>query len=426
MSKQSRSRSQETSTKGDTTPRLRFPEFRENGAWRRSTLKDEVKILKGRGISKSDLEADGATPCVRYAELYTSYTEVIDEILSFTDASPEDLMLSEVGDVLIPASGESKDEIATATCVEQDGVALGGDLNVLRSEINGAFLSYYLNGSKRRDFARVAQGGTVTHLYPSQVEQVDVAIPSDVEQLKIADFLKSLASLVRAESSTLSAVRAHKKGLLQQLFPSADHHAPRTRVQRIDGSSRWRVKRGSELFDKRDEKGKDGLPLYSVTVDRGMVERSTIDRNFSDITDPSGNRVARAGDLAYNTMRMWQGACGVAPVDCMVSPAYVILEPKPGVNSKFFAYYFSRPDTLRLLTAYSRGLTKDRLRLYFDDFSDVPLLVPGEEEQEKIVDILLSVDDLIAAQSARVAALKAHKQGLLQQLFPKPDDGGAA
>jgi type I restriction enzyme S subunit len=182
------------------------------------------------------------------------------------------------------------------------------------------------------------------------------------------------------------------------------------------------VRKAGTLFQQRKAKGETGLPLYSVTIDNGMVLRSSFDRNFYDIEEASGNRKVCKGDIAYNMMRMWQGACGVAQEDCLVSPAYVVLKPKKGVYSHFFYSLFKLHGLIHLLTAYSHGLTLDRLRLYFDDFAAIPLSVPGYDEQKKIADCLTALDTRIAAQVAKIEVLKTHKRGLMQQLFPAPEE----
>ena len=106
----------------------------------------------------------------------------------------------------------------------------------------------------------------------------------------------------------------------------------------------------------------------------------------------------------------------------MVSPAYVVLSPRSGACSDFFAYLFKLPQSLCLLTATSRGLTKDRLRLYFDDFSRMRLRVPSFKEQRRITACLSTLDEEIAAQAEKIEVLKAHKKGLMQQLFPVLDE----
>lgn len=205
---------------GETNPRLRFPEFREAQDWTRQQLGSISEILKGRGIAKSDVVEGGETACIRYGELYTIYGEVIDEVVSRTNVRRSDLFLSQAGDVVVPASGETKEDIATCACVVHDGVALGSDLNVIRSSVDGRFLSYYLNGTRRSQLAKVAQGDTVVHLYPAQLQRLEVCTPSEKEeQRRIATCLSSLDLLITAESRKIKALANHRRGLIQQLFP---------------------------------------------------------------------------------------------------------------------------------------------------------------------------------------------------------------
>jgi type I restriction enzyme S subunit len=149
-----------------------------------------------------------------------------------------------------------------------------------------------------------------------------------------------------------------------------------------------------------------------------MVRRDSFDRDFYDIADAAGNKKVCKNDIAYNMMRMWQGALGVAPEDCLVSPAYVVLAPQADAVSKFFEYLFKLPGSLLLLTSHSRGLTKDRLRLYYDNFARIPLRCPGTQEQHRIAACLSALDARLAAEADKLAALKTHKKGLMQQLFP--------
>lgn len=205
---------------GETTPPLRFPEFCEAGPWEVKRLGDIATVAKGKGISKSDITDDGVLPCIRYGELYTHYAEVIREIVSFTNANPESLALSEQDDVIIPASGETKEDIAIASCVTLKGVALGGDLNIVRSPLYGIFLASYVRASLKSEIRKVAQGDSVVHLYPAQLEKLKLAVPpKQEEQQKIADCLTSLDDLIRGKEKVVEALEDHKRGLLQRLFP---------------------------------------------------------------------------------------------------------------------------------------------------------------------------------------------------------------
>ncbi len=207
---------------GETTPQLRFPEFRNATEWEPKKIGDEdfASLHKGKGISKADIFKDGETPCIRYGELYTNYGEVIFEVFSKTNCQTSSLFFSKKNDVIIPASGETKIDIATASCLMLDGVALGGDLNVIRSNHNGVFLSYYLNGTLKNKIAKVAQGDSVVHLYLSQLSKLEIFLPKLPEQKRIADFLSSIDDLITSQTKKLESLRLHKKGLMQQLFPN--------------------------------------------------------------------------------------------------------------------------------------------------------------------------------------------------------------
>ena len=169
-------------------PQLRFPEF--SGEWEEKRLGDIADFSKGKGISKSDIDNDGQLECIRYGELYTTYNELIKDVHSKTNIAKEDVKLSQIGDVIIPASGETAIDIATASCVLKDGVAIGGDLNIIRSDIDGVFNAYYLNNKNKYSVARLSQGSSVIHLYAKHLETLKLNLPGL--------YPRSLASLVCA------------------------------------------------------------------------------------------------------------------------------------------------------------------------------------------------------------------------------------
>ena len=207
---------------GEKVPKYRFKEFVNDGEWVEEILDEVATFLKGKGISKSDVVENGILPCVRYGELYTHYNETISRVISYTNISDVDLVLSEANDVIIPASGETKEDIATASCVLQSGIALGGDLNIIRTKINGVFLSYFLNNVKKKEIAQLAQGYSVVHLYPNHLKTLKINVPKSKEQQKIASCLSSLDALIAAQAEKIEQLKLHKKGLMQGLFPKID------------------------------------------------------------------------------------------------------------------------------------------------------------------------------------------------------------
>ncbi|WP_188913807.1 restriction endonuclease subunit S [Salinarimonas ramus] len=178
-----------------------------------------------------------------------------------------------------------------------------------------------------------------------------------------------------------------------------------------------------EYFDNRQEPGRAGLPVMSVTQHDGLVLRETIDRRTESTLAPEQHLLVRPGDIAYNMMRMWQGACGLADRDAMVSPAYVVLRPKPNVDPTFAYQLFKSERVLHLLWAYSHGLTEDRLRLYFDDFSSIPLTLPELPLQRSIGRVLQHWDTAIA-QAQRLGELRERRlYGLLAHLIGMHQSG---
>jgi len=192
----------------------------------------------------------------------------------------------------------------------------------------------------------------------------------------------------------------------------------------------WKPGHAGDAFKNSRAKGAAGLPIYSVTMDRGLVRRDSLDRHMAADAADGQNLRAQRGDVVYNMMRMWQGAVGLAHEECMVSPAYVVLSPKKHTSPQFFDQWFKAKRMLYLLGAYSHGITSDRLRLYADDFARIPLHLPALPEQQKIAALLEAVDAKLAALAAKRAALGRFKAGLMQKLFSQQlrfarDDGQA-
>lgn len=205
---------------GEQTPQMRFKD--ENGKefprWEEKRLGDLGKFSKGKGIRKKDIEEDGSLACIRYGELYTEYRESITKVVSKTNLKSDKLALSQSNDVLLPSSGETHIDIATASCVLKDGIALGGDINIFRCNQNGIFMAYYLNSAYKLEIASLAQGNSIIHLYSSQLKTLEILLPSMKEQQKIVTFLQNIDQNITSIESKIAGFQTFKKGLLQQMF----------------------------------------------------------------------------------------------------------------------------------------------------------------------------------------------------------------
>ena len=200
------------------TGKVRFPEFTDD--WTEYQLKDICKFMKGSGLSKDKLSINGDKKCILYGELYTTYSEVIQEVKSKTNIVEG--VPSQKGDVLIPASTTTTGiDLANATALEEKSVLLGGDINILRNDkslFNSSFLAHYLTHVKKFDLASKAQGMTIVHLYGKHLKKIQVDIPQVKEQEKIVQVLSLQDDEIEMLAEKLQQLKQQKKGLMQLLL----------------------------------------------------------------------------------------------------------------------------------------------------------------------------------------------------------------
>lgn len=413
-------------------PALRFPEFWGSGEWIDDTLKNIATFYKGKRISKTDISENGKLPCIRYGELYTHYQEVVEEVISFTNISSDELVLSRANDVIIPSSGETREDIATATCVLLDGVALGGDLNIIRTTTNGIFLSYYLNNAKKRQIAQMAQGVSVIHLYASQLQNLELSLPTITEQQKIANCLSSLDEWITAESKQLTVLKTHKTGLMQQLFPNEGETTPKLRFPEFQNDGEWEkstigdisfISSGGTPNRQNQSYWGGDIPWITTT----LIDFNYIDKAAEYITQ-KGLENSSAKKFKENTILMamygqgkTRGKVAILSITAATNQACAAIQVKSNYNVNFvFQNLMSRYEEIRKIS--NEGGQKN---LSATIIKTIPFKYPPKEEQQKIADCLSSLDTLITAQTEKIEQLKHHKKGLMQQLFPALDGVGA-
>ena len=202
---------------GQEYPELRFPGFNE--PWEQRKLGDVAEFSKGNGYSKGDLIESG-TPIILYGRLYTKYETIISEVDTYVEAK-EGSVYSKGGEVIVPASGETAEDIARAATVDKSGILLGGDLNVVmpNKDINPAFLAISIsNGNSQRELSKKAQGKSVVHIHNEEIRNLVIPFPNKVEQNKIVAYFANLDHLITLHLRELEHLKSLKKGMLQQMF----------------------------------------------------------------------------------------------------------------------------------------------------------------------------------------------------------------
>ena len=236
---------------------------------------------------------------------------------------------------------------------------------------------------------------------------------NEKEQKAIADIFNSIDATVTSKETELEKLKNIKRALLEKLFPQDGQSIPALRFKGFEG--KWNEGQIGDAFRERDERSGNG-ELLSVTINSGIRRAKDMERSFTT-GDLNKYKVVRKGDVAYNTMRMWQGACGVSEYSGIVSPAYTIAMPQEGHVSAFYAYYFKSNRMLHDFRINSQGLTSDTWNLKYPSFAKIKAFYPKDTEQRKIADVMLNLDGVISLRERQLTFLKHSKQALLEQIF---------
>lgn len=402
--------------KKNNIPSLRFSDF--NGLWEEKKLKDIAAFSKGKGISKIDISEDGETECIRYGELYTHYDEVINNVRSRTNIDKKELVLSEANDVIIPASGETQIDIATASCVLKSGIALGGDLNIIKTKNNGVFLSYYLNNRKKLDIANLAQGISVVHLYSSQLALLNLNLPSLPEQQKIASFLTSVDERIQQLSRKKNLLEQYKKGVMQKIFSRE--------IKFKDNNGKdfpnWEEKTFSEFLALTLREIPKPSSNYLAIGIRSHF-KGTFQKAESEPEKIAMDKlyIVKENDLIVNITFAWEGAIAIVKKDDeggLVShrfPTYIFNQSI--VDHKYFQYIFGNKKFKMMLDLISPGGAGRNRVMNKTDFLKLKWTFPCSSEQQKISSFLISIDKKIGFVNTQFQKTQAWKKGLLQKMF---------
>ena len=317
-------------------PQIRFTGFTD--PWEQRKLGELCSFSKGCGYSKNDLRDQG-TPIILYGRLYTNYETQIHSVDTFVKPL-ENSVYSEGGEVIIPASGETAEDISIASVVEKPGIILGGDLNVITSsaDIDPVFLALELSyGKPHFDLAKRAQGKSVVHIHNEDIANVFFGHPNIAEQRRIGAFFDRLDSLITLHQRKYDKLCVLKKSMLDKMFPKGGSLYPEIRFAGF--TDPWEQRKLGELFEEHSEKDRDDLPALTIIQGGGTVHRDESNRNLQfDRNSLSNYKVVDTGDFIVH-LRSFEGGLEKATCCGLVSPAYHIFRGK-NVDSDFYYLYF--------------------------------------------------------------------------------------
>ncbi|HAN10924.1 restriction endonuclease subunit S [Phocaeicola coprocola] len=380
---------------------MRFPEF--EGEWKKERLEDIADFSKGSGISKEQLSEKGE-PCILYGELYTKYkSEVIFDIISKTDIDNTKLVKSQANDVIIPSSGETAEDIATARCVLKKNILLSGDLNIIRlHKHNGSFMSYQLNAKRKYDIAKVAQGVSVVHLYGEHLKGVNTYNPCIEEQKKIARLLSLLDERIATQNKIIEDLKKLKSAIIEKLY---------SKIQGKEYSY-------GQLFEVINERNKqmEYSNILAASQEKGMVNRDDLNLDIQfERSNIDIYKIVRKGDYVIH-LRSFQGGFAFSNMTGVCSPAYTILRPSTLLEYGYLSYYFKSYGFIKSLIIVTYGI-RDGRSISVEEWLNLKISIPSKEHQLHILKVLRSFDLKIENEETYASCLSNQKQYLLRQMF---------
>lgn len=276
------------------------------------------------------------------------------------------------------------------------------------NSVNTIFYDAFMKSNPaKRLYQRIATGSLdeKKRVHLSELNKQLVPYPKKEEQEKIAEILSAWDDGIEVLEKLIEQEEILKNSLAQKYFQRKNNMFP------------LKQHKLGELFKNRKETNCCDLELLSVCDGLGIVPRSQLNAKDNSNEDKSKYLKVCIGDLAYNTMRMWQGRCGVSSYEGIVSPAYTVCIPKDNIDVDYMYYLFKTPHMIHDFWRYSQGIVDDTLNLKFNNFEVIKVWIPEKETQTKIAKLLKSYDEEIKILNYKLEKLKEQKKGLMQKLL---------
>lgn len=406
-------------------PKIRFKGF--SGEWKRSTLGDLALFSKGSGYSKSDICKEG-TPVILYGRMYTKYQSVFDEIDTFVNPK-DNSVVSKGGEVIIPGSGESSEDISLAAMVKNEGVILGGDLNILKfnQKVNDpAFMSMAITYSPTRaELSSYSQGKTVVHLRNSEIAKGTIRYPDILEQNTIVNYVLSLDAQISASTSRLASLKQMKAASLQAMFPQEGETVPKVRFKGFEGE--WK-KVKLNTFAKRIMRKNSNLEsslALTIASAYGLVSQAEYFNNLVVGSNIQNYYLLKKGEFAYN--KSYSNGYPFGSVKRLdryeqgiLSTLYIVFSIDNSVSSDYITHFFDTTLWHKEIAERAEEGARNHglLNIATRDFFDIYIWMPDSvKEQQSIASFFTSLDRQITLHTQRLEKLKQIKAACLDKMF---------
>ena len=388
------------------------------GDWEVKRLGDIGTFIKGAPFSKADISTSG-TPMILYGELYTTYKEVAYKVQRHTQRKAKAQYYSNVGDVIIPASGETAEEISKATCVMIPGVILAGDLHIYRTDkLDGRFLSYVINHVINRQISEIAQGISIIHISARELAKIPVYYPPLKEQTAIAETLAAFDTHITNLTELITKKKAIRDGALDDLMSG------RTRLYGFCGD--WEVKTlgecgkfvsGNGFPLKHQGQRKGAYPFYKVSDFSNEGNENYMFRANNYISDDVAKKLSCNIIPAASVIFAKIGAAiflerkRITTCDCCIDNNMMSFQPSQNISSRFIWYLMQKLKFGDYVQTTALPSLSGKI------LADILIPLPTLDEQIAIADTLSALDKEISSLETERAKISNIRDGAINDLL---------
>lgn len=402
-------------------PKLRFKDNNDNDYpnWVNSTIGKSGYFYYGKSAPKWSITDTATTPCVRYGELYTTHNIIVKKIYSYTNIPKENLKFSTGNEVLVPRVGEEPLDFCKCCYLPFKDVAIGEMISVYNTKNNPLFISYMFNGTMKYKFARLVEGGNVSNLYYSYLENISINLPFLEEQKKIANFLSTVDKKITNLENTITSLENQKKGLLQQIF------SQKLRFKDKNGNNypNWEKKKLGDIgsFSRGGNLSKSDLSKKGTSCILYGELYTYYNEFATEIKSKTLNTTNLVLSKKYDVLLPLSGetAEDISTCTCIFFDDIALGSDLLIFRSSFFDGRFM---SLLLKYKYKYKIAqiaqgKSIVHISEKNIKNINIKIPCIEEQQNIADFILIFTKKLENQKAQLEHWKQIKKGLLQQMF---------